>query len=273
MLPLNFELSSGNCKTEYVWERKNVRTHTHIVPERRTASRPSKYTAWFLSFFSIPFTAAAAYALSSFSLSLSYTMESYRKKVKKTKITIHHRPKKKNGGFLTNNNDRHVTNMNSFFFSSLLFVFYYIRILKRKGIRQYCLLKCIDKYIEKMHEMVIACGVVQNYILLRLPSQSLFFSLTLLSITLRSITWMCIRVWRRQVQRKKENYTPSRVCMWKKVVVVRRRQWCLECSHWKERVERATEDKTNLSSVCVCVYVCFVSVCRHMYVLLLPPYD
>jgi len=87
-----------------------------------------------LALFSILFTAAAvaaAYALSSlFSLSGSPSLLciqwNHTKKVKKTKITIHHRTKKKNSGFLTNNNDRHVTNMNSFLsFSVLIYTLLY----------------------------------------------------------------------------------------------------------------------------------------------------
>jgi hypothetical protein len=99
-------------------------------------------------------------------LSLFDTMESHEKRVKKTKITIHHRTMKKNNGFLTNNKDIYVTNMNSFFFFLFLFVLYYIRILKRTGIRLYCLFKCIDKYIQKMHEIGNACGIIQDRILL-----------------------------------------------------------------------------------------------------------
>lgn len=51
--------------------------------------------------------------------SLSRIQWNHKKRVKETKITIHHRTKKKNKGFLTNNNDRYVTNMNSFFSLSL----------------------------------------------------------------------------------------------------------------------------------------------------------
>ncbi len=114
--------------------------------------------------FSILFTAAAvatAYALSSPpSLSLYCIQWNHTKKVKKTKITIHHRTKKKNSRFLTNNNDRCVTNMNSFFLFQLLFILYYIRILKRIAIRLYYFLKCIDKYIFKRY-MRSATLVVQ----------------------------------------------------------------------------------------------------------------
>jgi hypothetical protein len=136
---------------------------------------------------------------------------------------------------LTNNNDRHVTNMNSFFFFLFLFILYSIRILKRIGIRLYCFLKCIDKYIEKMHEIGNACGTIQDCITTIAIAFSLSLSLSLLSSTLYSITSMCIKVWRRQLQHEKENYTSSRICMREKVVVVRDRQWCLECSHWKRK--------------------------------------
>ena len=50
MHPLDIRLSSGNYKTVNMCEReaeseeKKVRTHTHVVPERRTASQPSKHT-------------------------------------------------------------------------------------------------------------------------------------------------------------------------------------------------------------------------------------
>lgn len=106
---------------------KIFRAHT-LVPERRTASWPSKHTSRLLTLFSIPFTATAvatAYACSLQSslslslLSLSRIQWNHKKRVKETKITIHHRTKKKNKGFLTNNNDRYVTNMNSFFSLSL----------------------------------------------------------------------------------------------------------------------------------------------------------
>ncbi len=46
--------------------KKKVRTHTHAVLERRTASQPNKHTACLLALLSIPFTdaaAAAAYVL------------------------------------------------------------------------------------------------------------------------------------------------------------------------------------------------------------------
>lgn len=132
--------------------------------------------------------------------SLARIQWNHKKRVKETKITIHHRTKKKNKGFLTNNNDRHVTNMNSFFslsrFFLFLFILYYIRILKRRriAIRLYCFLKCIDKYIQKMHEIGNACGTVQDCILditiIFLLLFSPFLSLSLFSrhSTLHSIT-------------------------------------------------------------------------------------
>jgi hypothetical protein len=165
-------------------------------------------------------------------------MKSHKKRIKKTKITIHHRTKKKNSRFSTNNNDRRVTNMNSFFLFPFLFILYYIFIFKRIGIRLHCFLKCIDKYIQKMHEIGNACGTFQDCVLLHYHhgrSLSLSLSFSLLASTLHSITWMSIRVWRRQLQRKKENYTSSRIGMRKKVAVVRQRQWCLEHSHWKRK--------------------------------------
>jgi hypothetical protein len=143
------------------------------VFEREKSSNSHSYCPWKKNCFSAeqihsslspsllyPFYCCCCLCIKSLSLSIVYN-GIIQKKVKKTKITIHHRTKKKSGGFLTNNNDRHVTNINSFPFSLFLFVFYYIRILNREGIRLYCLLKCIDKYIQKMHEMVIACGIVQ----------------------------------------------------------------------------------------------------------------
>jgi hypothetical protein len=119
-----------------------------------------------------------SFSLSLFCIQLNHT----KKRIKKTKITIHHRTKKKNSRFLTNNNNRHVTNMNSFFLFPFLFILYYIFIFKRIDLRLYCFLKCIDKYIQKMHEIGNACGTVQDCILLYYHrSHSLSLSLFLSS--------------------------------------------------------------------------------------------
>ena len=144
MHPFDVKLSSGNRKTENICickerererdsARKKFRAHTHVVPERRTASWPSKHTACLLAHsFLYPFyrycccnCLCIQFATPPFhSLSLSPSLSRIqwnhitKKRVNETKITIHHRTKKKNKGFLTNNNDRHVTNMNSSFLSS-----------------------------------------------------------------------------------------------------------------------------------------------------------
>jgi len=100
-----------------VCEKKKVRTHTHAVLERRTASQPNKHTACLLALLSIPFTdaAAAAYVLNS-SPSLIYN-ESHKKKSKENKNHNLQRTKKKNSRFLTNNNDSQCNQYKFFFFS------------------------------------------------------------------------------------------------------------------------------------------------------------
>jgi hypothetical protein len=119
MHPLDIGLSSGNRKIENMCVRKKkVRTHTHAVLERRTASQPNKHTACLLALLSIPFTdaAAAAYVLNS-SPSLIYN-ESHKKKSKENKNHNLQRTKKKNSRFLTNNNDSQCNQYKFFFFFS-----------------------------------------------------------------------------------------------------------------------------------------------------------
>jgi hypothetical protein len=104
---------------------------------------------------------------------------------------------------------------------------------------------------------------------------TLFLSLSfsLLSSTLHSITRMSIRVWRRQLQREKENYTSSRIGMRKKVAVVRQRQWCLECSHWKRKGYSKQKKIRQIYQVCGSVFIVsmYVSICSlSLWLTLLP---